>query len=195
MIHKWSLPGEEGAGRTKHGGSRGKTLQPDKSSLHSTISLNWISFYNLTSRPAKPQNWYYSPCSGQGSAMTMSANGGNHCFVPTLLRWALSGTQRQLPRKTKYTSKIAQTAGQDKWDPVEIHNSFFFPSPSIIKSRTSFYGNENIFPFMASVYFISQFNGVIYRLSCRCGAGFPTASPSDHCNTSLLSLDDRGAHL
>lgn len=36
--------------------------------------------------------------------------------------------------------------------------------------------------------FISQFNGVIYRLSCRCGAGFPTASPSDHCNTSLLSL-------
>ena len=127
MIHKWSLPGEEGAGRTKHGGSRGKTLQPDKSSLHSTISLNWISFYNLTSRPAKPQNWYYSPCSGQGSAMTMSANGGNHCFVPTLLRWALSGTQRQLPRKTKYTSKIAQTAGQDKWDPVEIHNPFFFP--------------------------------------------------------------------
>lgn len=114
VIHKWSLTGEEGAGRTKHGGSRRKTLQPDKTSLHSTISLNWISFYNLTSRPAKPQDWYHSHCSGQGSAMTMSASGGNHWFVPTLLRWALSGTQRQVPGKTKYTSKITKTAGQDK---------------------------------------------------------------------------------
>ena len=41
---------------------------------------------------------------------------GNHWFLPTLLRWALSGTHRQVPRSTKYTSKMTKTAGQGKWD-------------------------------------------------------------------------------
>lgn len=137
----------------------------DKENSKSDTSLNiWFPFKTWLQgqqNHKKSQEWYcsYRMSLAETVYWDNECQWVKHFSIQTLVIWALGWTQRQVPWKTKCRRKITkiQSRAHETWwhFTTWFFLFFFFSSSSLIMSLTSFYGDKNIFPFMASPYFIN----------------------------------------
>lgn len=158
----------------------------NRSSRHHLFKSDF--FLKADCKVCKSQEWYCScppPPPPAEAVLRQHMPAGRSVFYPnsTYLGSNLDTKAGSLENKVEKENCKAQSRTNETW---WHFTTFFFHLLLQLLSLTSFYGDENISPFMASLYFINEVNAIVSTES-PISAKVQITNSSDHSNTKALS--------